>query len=119
MTLQYRIALFVSGMVDGPPGNLSTSERLELLRRYEASWKNFEWSEHNTVDYSHGPAWEFYGNVWGHSRGSDAIDFVQLPSRLRGISLRQWTLRFDFDVRDFSMDPSQDLLVTIKNNFRK
>jgi len=102
-------------MEDGPPGGLSTSERLELLRSYEASWKNFEWSEHNIVPYSRGLAWDFCGNVWGHSRGSDAIDFVQMPSGLRGISLRQWTLTFDFDVRDFSMDPSQDLLVTIEN----
>ena len=106
-------------MVDGPPGNLTTSERLELLRRYETSWKNIEWSEHHTIPLSPGDGtnWELYGNIWGNSRGSDAIDFVQLPSRLRGISLRQWTLRFDFDVAHFRMDPSQDLLVTIE--FRK
>jgi hypothetical protein len=113
---QYRIALFASGMVDGPPGNLTTSERLELLRRYEASWRSIEWSEHYTIPYPQGSSWEFYGNVWGHSRGNHAIDFVQLPSRLRGISLRQWTLRFDFEVQDFSMDPSQDLLVTIEES---
>jgi hypothetical protein len=101
-------------MVDGPPGGLTTSERLELLRSYEASWKNLEWSEYNTVSYPEGRAWEFYGNVWAHSRGSNAIDFVQLPSRLRGIPMQQWTLRFDIDVRDFSMDPSQDLLVIIE-----
>ena len=44
----------------------------------------------------------------------NAIDFVQLPSRLRGIPMRQWRLIFDFNVRDFSMDPSQDLLVIIE-----
>jgi hypothetical protein len=121
-TFQYRIALLASGMVDGPPGNLATSERLELLRRYEAAWTNVEWSEHYTIPYPQGGACEFYGNVWGHSQGrsrghsggSDAIDFVRFPSRLRGISLRQWTLRFDFEVQDFSMDPSQDLLVMIE-----
>ena len=113
-TFQYPISLYASGMVDGPPGNLTTSERLELLRRYEASWKNNEWIEHHTIPYPQGTTWEFYGNVWGHTRGSDAIDFVQLPSRLRGISLRQWTLEFDFDVQHFTMDPSQDLLVTVE-----
>jgi hypothetical protein len=106
-------------MTDGPPSALATSERLELLRRYEASWKNIEWSEHNTIVSPDGHLWEFYGNVWAHSRGSDAIEFVQLPSRIRGIPMRQWTLRFDFSVRDFSMDPSQDLLVTIEDNLRK
>jgi hypothetical protein len=117
-TFQYRIALFASGMTVGPPSALATSERLELLRRYEASWKNIEWSEHNTIVSPDGHLWEFYGNVWAHSRGSDAIEFVQLPSRIRGIPMRQWTLRFDFSVRDFSMDPSQDLLVTIEDNLR-
>jgi hypothetical protein len=114
-TLQYRIELFASGMVDGPPGDLSTRERLELLRSYETSWKKIEWNEHSTILSPHGHLWELYGNVWAHSRGSDAIDFVQLPSRLRGIPMRQWTLKFDFVPRDFGMDPSQDLLVTIEN----
>ncbi|KAI9461007.1 hypothetical protein BJY52DRAFT_245215 [Lactarius psammicola] len=114
-TLQYRIALFASGMVDGPPGDLTASERLELLRSYEASWKNIEWNDHTTIPSPVGSLWELYGNVWAHSGGSDTIEFVQLPSRLRGIPMRQWTLRLDFALRDFGMDPSQDLLVTIEN----
>ena len=118
-TLQYRIALFASGMVDGPPGELTTSERLELLRKYEASWKNIEWNEDNTVTFSVGPAQKIYGNVWAHSKGRDAIDFIQLPSRLRGIPMRQWTAKFGFDIQDFGMDPSQDLLVTVETNFKK
>jgi hypothetical protein len=116
---QYRIALFLSGLVDGPPGVLTTSKRFELLRRYDASWKNIEWTEHNTIPYSRGQPCKLYGNVWGHSSGRDDINFVQLPSRLRGIPMRQWTLRLDFAVQDFGMDPSQDLLVTIEINFRK
>ncbi|KAH8998839.1 hypothetical protein EDB86DRAFT_2910402 [Lactarius hatsudake] len=102
-------------MEDGPPGGLTTSERLELLKNYEASWKNLEWNEHTTISSPAGSLWELYGNVWAHSRGSDAIEFIQIPSRLRGIPMRQWTLRFDFDLRDFGMDPSQDLLVMIEN----
>ena len=62
-TFQYRIALFASGMVDAPPGGLTPFERLELLRSSEASWKNIEWSEHNTILRPQGLAWEFYGNV--------------------------------------------------------
>jgi len=114
-TFQYRIALFASGMINGPPANLTTHERLELLRGYEASWKNIEWNEHSTILSPHGNLWELCGNVWANSRGRDVIDFVQLPSRLRGIPMRQWTLKLDFVPRDFGMDPSQDLLVTIEN----
>jgi hypothetical protein len=108
-----------SGLEDGPPGDLPTAKRLELLRSYELSWKNIEWSENNSVSLPMGRVWELYGNVWAHSRGTDTIEFVQLPSRLRGIPMRQWTLTFDFAVRDLSMDPSQDLLVTIESNLRK
>ncbi|KAI0307691.1 hypothetical protein B0F90DRAFT_1676259 [Multifurca ochricompacta] len=114
-TLQYRIALFASGMVDGPPGHLSASQRLSLLRDYEASWKDIIWNEHKSIPVPDGNLWELYGNVWARSRGEDAIVFVQLPSRLRGIPMRQWTLKFNFALRDFGMDPSQDLLVTIES----
>ena len=105
-------------MVNGPPGDLSTHERLELLRSYEASWKNIEWNEHTTIvlPYAQG-LWQFCGNVWAHIIRDDAqaIDFVQLPSRLRGIPMRQWTLEFDFVPQDICMDPFQDLLVTIED----
>ena len=118
-TFQYRIALFASGMEDGPPGHMTTSERFDLLRKYEASWKTIEWTEHNSLISGTGGVWELYGNVWAHSKErDDVIEFVRLPSRIRGIPMRQWTLRFEFSVRDFSMDPSQDLLVAIEN-FRK
>ena len=113
VALQYRIALYASGMVDGPPGRLTTSERLSLLRSYETSWKNLDWNEQTSLPIPVGNLWELYGNVWAHSRGDDSIDFVQIPSRLRGIPLRQWALKLDSPIRDFTMDPSQDLLVTI------
>ena len=119
-TFQYRIALFASGMEDASPGDLTTSERLDLLRRYEASWKNLEWSEHNTIP-SPLRVFEitrnYYGNVlaWMSGREGETIDFIQLPSRLRNIPMRQWTLRFDFEVREFGVDSSQDLLVTVES----
>jgi hypothetical protein len=113
VALQYRIALYASGMVDGPPGRLTTLERLSLLRSYETSWKNLDWNAQTSLPIPDGNLWELYGNVWAHSIGADSIDFVQIPSRLRGIPLRQWTLKLDSPMRDFTMDPSQDLLVTI------
>jgi hypothetical protein len=118
-TIQYRIALFASGSEDGPPGDLTISKRLELLRIYEVSWKNLEWNEYNTIP-SKVPSpirgiWEFYGNVWAYCRGAANIEFIQLPSHLRGIPMRHWILRFDFEVREFGVDSSQDLLVTIEN----
>jgi hypothetical protein len=118
-TIQYRIALFASGMEDGPPGGLTTSERLDLLRRYEASWKNTEWNEYKIITWplrGWFGVWESYGNVLARNSGIQGrIDFIQLPSRLCGIPMRQWTLSFDFVVREYGLDASQDLLVTTEN----
>jgi len=114
ISLRYRIELYTSGMVDGPPGRLSTSDRLGLLRSYNASWKILDWNAHTCLPVPEGRLWELYGNVWAHSRGSQTIELVQLPSRLRGIPLRQWTLKLAFAPRDFGMDPAQDLLVTVE-----
>jgi hypothetical protein len=101
-------------MADGPPGRLSTSERLDLLRSYEASWRCLDWNAEESHPVPNGSLWELYGNVWAHSKGNDTIEFLQLPSRLRGIPARQWTVRLDFALRDFGMDPAQDLLVTVE-----
>ena len=121
ITIQYRIALFASGMEDGPPGELTTSERLDLLRRYEASWKNLEWNEHKAIPSVQGwpvgiSSRDSYGKVLGlfsiMPHGEDkTIDFIQLPSHLRGIPMRQWKLRFDFEVQleEIGVDSSQDL----------
>lgn len=114
VALQYRMALHLSGRVDGPPSRLSTPERLDLLRSYETSWKNLDWNTHTSIPVPDGSLWELYGNVWAHSKGNNAISFVQIPSRLREIPLRQWTINLDFPLRDFGMDPSQDLLVAIE-----
>ena len=113
-TLQYQIALHSSGMVDGPPSIQGTSERLSLLRSYETSWKNLDWNTTTSLPVPEGRLWELYGNFWAHSKGNDAIFFVQIPSRLRDVALRQWTIDFDFQLRDFGIDPSQDLLVAIE-----
>lgn len=102
-------------MIDGPPSRLGTSERQSLLRSYNASWKCLDWNEHTCLPVAaDGRLWELYGNVWAHSRGTYTIELVQLPSRLRGIPLRQWTIKLDFAPRDFGMDPAQDLLATVE-----
>ena len=106
-------------MEDGPLGDLTTSERLDLLRRYEVSWKNLEWNEHKPIppplrDWL---GMHSYGNVLTCMCGGEfeTIDFIQLPSRLRGIPMQQWTLRFNFEVREFTLDSSQDLLVAVED----
>ena len=39
LALEYKIELAIWGMVDGPPGGLAVSERLEKLRAHSASFR--------------------------------------------------------------------------------
>jgi hypothetical protein len=101
-------------MVDGPPGQLSTSARLSSLRSYDAAWRNLEWNAEVSQNVPSGRLWELYGNVWAHAKGNDTILLMQLPSPLRGIPMRRWTVKLGFAPWDFGMDPTQDLLVTVE-----
>jgi hypothetical protein len=48
------------------------------------------------------------------SRSEGKITFVQLPSTLRGISMRQWDLSFPFIPRLCALDPSEDILIVLQ-----
>lgn len=59
-------------------------------------------------------AWEFLGGVLGLSAGS-RLRFIQVPSKLRSIEEKRWTIEdIGFKVKDFGMDPAQDLLVVLE-----
>ena len=63
-----------------------------------------------------GGMWDLYGGVWGHdTERRNVFEFYQLPSEIRKIPLRRWQLALDVRPRDFSFDPSQDLLVLVVN----
>lgn len=114
--LKYQVAIAAAGLSDGPPSNITPSERLELLQRHQDAWRKLEWSYHEAAEMHTGGLWELYGNVWVQSKGQARrhLFFHQLPSRLRGIEERKWELRLDFSMRDFGIDPSQDLLVLLE-----
>jgi hypothetical protein len=109
---QYKIELGANGMEDGPPFGLSVAARLDKLQRHQAAWEDLNWSEHKTVDMLTGRIWELFGGVLAQATGKDSLTFRQLPSHHRGIEEKIWTVDISkFNVRDFTFDPSQDLLV--------
>jgi hypothetical protein len=113
--LQYHLELAKSGMEDGSLSRLSVLERREMLRAHVNAWTCFRASSwvhlcsipHDTyiMDISQG------GILTMMSRSEGKITFVQLPSTLRGISMRQWDLSFPFIPRLCALDPSEDILV--------
>ncbi|EPQ55952.1 hypothetical protein GLOTRDRAFT_138664 [Gloeophyllum trabeum ATCC 11539] len=117
VVLQYKIELAVAGMEDGPTSAISVSERLQRLKNYTEAWKTMSFSpEVETVTLT-GNLWELCGGVLGLSdRAKPAtLMFRKLPAIARGIEGKEWTIEdVGFPIRDFKMDPSQDLLVMIE-----
>lgn len=111
---QYEIELAVSGMVDGPPSPFTTSDRLALLKERNAAWESLRWVESQDVPMMRGHIWELYGGVFAQSSTPDVLHFRQLPSKYRTIEEKTWRVGLDMHVRDFTMDPAQDLLVLIE-----
>jgi hypothetical protein len=94
----------------------TSEERLSRLRKHRSAWKNLTWSREVKIPMKDGGLWELFGGVLGHSTQKGELNFHQLPSDIRGIEEKTWTLGPDFGctVGDFSMDPYQDLLVLVE-----
>ena len=116
--MQYIIELAAAGQVNGPEASgTSSASRLEALKKHQSSWDNLKWSRELRIPMEHGGLWEFYGGVLAQSTAGGTLTFTQLPSDLRSIEEKVWTLgpNLGVVVRDFGMDPSQDLLVLIES----
>jgi hypothetical protein len=90
------------------------------LRSYHESWSNLDWAGSNGYRMWDGPVWELYGGVLAQGVMQPMTDlvrtmhFAQLPSKARGIPGKVWSIdKLALSVRDFGMDPSQDLLAAI------
>lgn len=102
-------------MDDVPSNTLSNAMKREILTRHIRATK--KWPEDlltkQTIPLLEGPLWELCGGVLAQSDGRRDLDFWQLPSTIRGIPAKEWGVDVDFDIADFTLDPSQDLLVAV------
>ncbi|KAH9937048.1 uncharacterized protein B0H18DRAFT_968898 [Fomitopsis serialis] len=114
--LQYKIELLKAGQEDNHRlGILSAAERLQLLRKHQAAWASLDFSYQKSVPMLIGHTWELYGGVLAQGTDQSNLNFRQLPSALRSIEEKEWKIEgLGFEIRDFSMDPAQDLLVAIQ-----
>jgi len=60
--------------------------------------------------------WECLGGILAYlsDLSSQFVIVKQLPSVIRGIEEKEWTFDVGFDIDDFAIDPSQDLLMAIR-----
>lgn len=100
--------------------------RLQTLRDRERAWKTLTWKgRYNLQLPPTGSVYEFVGGFYGNGKEDDrritaSISFLELPdadsTRLENgqPDLKMWTHPMqDVTIIDFTMDPSQDLLVLI------
>ncbi|KAF5383680.1 hypothetical protein D9615_003646 [Tricholomella constricta] len=120
--LKYNIELYASNLIDNPDSSLAKSVRLRLLHAHRRAWTQGFCATTTEIPLAIGGvgsplplrAWELTGSTFGLS-GDHNIRFVQLPSGVRGIEQFEWGFEgFNFRIRDFATDRSQDLLVMIE-----
>ncbi|KAI9450775.1 hypothetical protein BJY52DRAFT_158494 [Lactarius psammicola] len=117
--LQYHLELGRCGMDDGPLSTLSIPQRRERLQAYDDAWKSLRWSACinvlNIPDNAYNKLSIAPGGILTFISGRDStITFVQIPSNLRGIPMRQWELSFPLLPRACALDPSEDILVILQ-----
>ncbi|CAL1702753.1 unnamed protein product [Somion occarium] len=115
--LQYKIQLGLNGQQDGPSTNcLNVHDRLLILNEYQAAWDQLRFDPMMIVDMESDRIWEIRGNVLSQA-SEESLVFVQLPSRVRNIDERRWSLnRVHIPLRDYAFDPAQDLLILVESH---
>ncbi|PFH51746.1 hypothetical protein AMATHDRAFT_2842 [Amanita thiersii Skay4041] len=139
--LRYKVELYASMMVDGPPSTLPPGTRLERLLESQRRWHALEGVPAAVVEL---PTWvqsphrlEYHPDLklavegtvlalWIRSRWT-VIRFYQLSSPSRGIAFAEWTVHVrqphskdedgdegEAELVDFGIDPYQDVLVSME-----
>lgn len=116
-TLRLIFELYATGQQDGfVDPKVNPTDRLDALKRHTIAWEELTWVTEQHLPMLDGGLWELYGGVLAQSNLEGDITFRQLPSEIRSIAERDWTIGgFDFIVRDFAMDPLQNLLVLVED----
>ena len=114
--LQLTIELYAAGQEKGPSNPESMpADQLDALKKHETAWDELKWSKEERIPFLNGGLWELYGGVLAQNDSPGAITFRRLPSMCRSIEEAEWTINgFGYPIRDFGMDPAQDLLVLVE-----
>jgi hypothetical protein len=104
---------------------MTVSERLETLKQAQAAFSRGKFGIKRSISLSgYTPTYEYQGGVFlqgRHEIGSlyqtRGANVFQFPSYVSSTPTRKWKLpNFRHLVRDFTLDPMQDLLVVIEND---
>ncbi|TFK62401.1 hypothetical protein BDN72DRAFT_848732 [Pluteus cervinus] len=108
--VQYRGELSMDGMVDTGWSNLPVKQRLALLRERRSAWDNLQWElfpEETIPNVYH--AYDFVDGTYAIIRNHKEFTAVIPPTKTT--EGRRLTRHLEFSARDFSMDPTQDVII--------
>ena len=116
---QYIIDLHASGLEVGyPDPSLTLADRRAQLDRYRSHWDSLQWVEHTSLPLPSHKNRVVQGGVIclvlyrGFGELTADYRFIQLPSVLRSIPLKEWTLHgLPHDPGKLGLLPEEDLLV--------
>jgi hypothetical protein len=118
--MQYLIDLYAAGLEVGyQDPSLTLEDRRKQLDRYRSHWDSLQWVEHRSLPIPFYEKRIVEGGVICFVLHAAAFDdpttdyrFIQLPSVLRGIPLKEWTVHgLPNSAQTISLLPEEDLLV--------
>lgn len=114
--LLYKTELFFGRFENGRHCNLDTAGRLRACRQYQQAWNNLAFPDSQLINMQDGHAWELSGGVLCQAmRSRSGLACAQLACKIKDIPEREWTIDdFGFEIRDFTVDTSQDLVVALE-----
>ncbi|KAI9059862.1 hypothetical protein FKP32DRAFT_1595876 [Trametes sanguinea] len=116
--LQYNIELEADGLVDGIGCPLTIAERYALLLQRRRRWRHLRWSQIVPISApGRCQAYELVDGVFASSAAtgfiaSPHLSFTWLPTEREPARTIEWA-DVGLRVRDFAIDPSQDLMAIV------
>ncbi|KAI0056900.1 hypothetical protein BV25DRAFT_1920639 [Artomyces pyxidatus] len=116
--LQYAIGLTAAGLCDNPVDQTPVAARLDALKRYERGWNDLLLPSLPPTSLQPGNSnvHILSGNVLACIDADEepkTVSAMLIPSNLRGIAHRRWSLTFQFTLHDLIFDALQDLLILV------
>ncbi|TFY66747.1 hypothetical protein EVG20_g4336 [Dentipellis fragilis] len=118
--LLYLVELWAEGFVDGPPSNISSHERMDLLVRRAAAWRSLSWKTRTTIVMPWAYTFRVANGIFLSrvQQQPDQLPAAGVPDHpLYQVSLATASSGFpqsgqdDFTSKYFVFDVPQDLLV--------
>ncbi|KAK0484302.1 hypothetical protein EDD18DRAFT_707055 [Armillaria luteobubalina] len=114
LALQYTIELAMDSMEDGKSFHLLNADRLGRLRELRLAWANLNWKKFTSISFrGECSAYELVAGVFVKMFFGGEFVLTRLPSSTRPDVDQVELPDQDMLVKDFAMDPSQDLLAML------